>query len=278
MTQRSHGVTSAGLDYLNIHQHWQVTSWRGTPVVVFDDERAVLTALWETRHLGWMREVPMLIRLDAHHDQWPLAAAQEAAWQEVIRRGDRREVYLSVEFDVGCDDADWVRAAAAARMISDVVTFYVTELPEPPPLPGVRSLLLGRLGAELDPGGRLARAGQQGGAPPGSDVPGWDASTCQFGADRRPYVLSIDLDAFSSDTEGGGPQPWTAAEFEQELLAPRHRERGTVRVADVLRGLAVGASLVTIAREPWYCGGDLAAARLLNMLDEVVFCGGLHGA
>jgi hypothetical protein len=276
VTPSSRGVSSAGLDYLNIHQHWQVTAWRGTPVVVFDDERAVLTALWEAAHLGWLHQPPALIRLDAHHDQWPLAAAQEAAWREVIRRGDRREVCLSVEFDVGCDDADWVRAAAAARMISDVVTFYVTELPEPPPLPEVRSLLLGRLGAELDHGGQLACTGQAGGPPPHCDVPGWDARTCRFGADGLPYVLSIDLDSFSSGTEGGRPRPWPAAELEHELLSPRRRDHGTVRVADVLRDAAAGASLVTIAREPWYCGGDLAAARLLSMLDGAVFDGGLQ--
>ncbi|MGI8450464.1 MAG: hypothetical protein ACR2MP_25470 [Streptosporangiaceae bacterium] len=275
MTPPPGGVSPAGLDYLNIHQHWHVTAWQQTPVVVFDDERAVLTALWEAAHLGWLRQPPALIRLDAHHDQWPLAAAREAAWREAVRRGDRREVCLAVEFDVGCDDADWVRAAAAASMITDVVTFYVTELPDPPPLPGARSLLLGGLGAELEPGGALACAGRDGGAPPG-DVPGWDAQTCRFGADGLPYMLSTDLDAFSSTTGNGRPRSWAAADLEHELLAPRRRDRGTVRVADVLRGAAAGACLVTIAREPWYCGGDLEAARLLKTLDEVVFDGGIQ--
>jgi hypothetical protein len=250
VSQDSHGVSRADLDFLNIHQHWQVTSWHGTPVVVFDDERAVLTALWEASHLGWLPEPPMLIRLDAHHDQWPLAAAQEAAWRAAIRSGHRREVFLAVEFDVGCDDADWVRAAAVAGMISDVVSFYVTEQPAPAPLPAVRSLLLGRLGTELGPGGRLARVGRAPGSPGARDVPGWDARTCEFGADGRPYVLSIDLDAFTSGGHEGGLLPWSASQLEEELLAPRQRDRAAVRVADVLRGLASSAALVTIAREP----------------------------
>ena len=45
-----------------------------------------------------------------------------------------------------------------------------------------------------------------------------------------------------------------------------------------LRDLARGAALVTIAREPAYCGGDLAAAELLRALDGEVFDGVLGQA
>ncbi len=271
-------VSTTDLDYMNVHQHWQVALWRGTPVVVFDDERAVLTALWEATHLGWLRETPTLIRLDAHHDQWPLAASGEAAWLEAIRRNDRREVWNSVEFDIGCDDADWVRAAVVAGLVRDIVTFYVTERPDPPAVPGVRSLLLGGLGAELGPGGALALAGPADTSAANLDIPGWDARTARFGADGRPVVLSIDLDAFSTDELGDQPRAWPDEQLEEELCTPRPHAGGALRVADVLRGIAQDAALVTIAREPWYCGGDLAAARLLSVLDEVVFDSALHHA
>jgi len=251
-----------GLRYLDVHQHWLVTCWHGTPVVIFDDERAVLTALWEARLLGWFQRRPLLIRLDAHHDQWPLEPAAEQAWLTAIQRGSRREIAMSVEFDIGCDDADWVRAAAVAQLTGDVVTFYLTEKPDPAPLPGVSSVLLGRISAELDQaGGRLAA---------GSDlvIPGWDARTARFGGDFD-YVLSIDLDAFST-TSGS---PWPAAELAAELTAGR--PSGGARVCDVLSALAERAALVTIAREPAYCGGDLAAAGILRALDDGVFGGAL---
>jgi hypothetical protein len=266
-------VTAAGLQYLDVHQHWRVTSWHGTPVVVFDDERAVLTVLWEATQLGWLRQAPALIRLDAHHDQWPLADEAQRAWCAAVRAGSRRGVFASVEFDVGCDDADWVRAAAVAGLVAEVVTFYVTERPGPAPLPGVRSVSLGGLGTELDPGGRLAA----GPAAADRQVPGWDPVACRFGAGGRPYVLSIDLDAFTLAGEDGHPQAWPRERLVAELATPRRRPGGTVRAADVLRALAQDATVVTIAREPVYCGGDLAAAGLLGTLDEQVFGGALGG-
>jgi hypothetical protein len=259
----------AELEYLDIHQHWQVTSWGGTPVVVFDDERAVLTALWETRQLGRLGTAPVLVHLDAHHDQWPMPPDAEAAWRDAVRAGDRRQVAMAVEFDVGCDDADWVRAAVAAGLVADVVTFYVTERPDPPPLPAARSVLLGKLSAELGPDGRLS--GQD-----GAQIPGWDGRARRFSTGPGSYVLSIDLDAFTTDAGGGVPRPWPAGDVKAELLAVQRHGSATVCARDVLRDLAAAAALVTIAREPAYCGGDLAAAGLLRVLDEAVFDGALQ--
>lgn len=267
-------VSAADLAHLDVHQHWHVTSWCGTPVVVFDDERAVLTVLWEAAQLGWLPRPPLLVRLDAHHDQWPLAPAAEAAWRAAARGGSRREVFASVEFDVGCDDADWVRAAAAAGMVAGVVTFYVTEHPDPAPLPGVRSVTLRGLGTELDPGGALAPAGAGGGGQAAAGLPGWDPQAGRFSGAGRPLVLSIDLDSFTTCPDGAPPQPWSNGRLIRELLAPR--SGGVTRVADVLRDLARAAAVVTIAKEPAYCGGDLAAAGLLSVLDQEVFGGALR--
>ena len=98
----------------------------------------------------------------------------------------------------------------------------------------------------LDGGGRLARA-------------------------AGPVLLDVDLDCFTSpsDVDPRALLPWPAAQVRDHLLP-----QGS---ADFWGALLPRTIALTLAREPYHCGGLLAAQRLLEVVAPVLF-GELLGA
>lgn len=106
------------------------------------------------------------------------------------------------------------------------------------------------------------------------DEIGWDPESGRFGSDDRPYVLAIDLDAFTT-SEDMPRVAWPTKWFEDEFTTLHRTDHRVLSVADVLSQAASGASLTLIAREPDYCGGEVEVARILRVLDDHVFEGRL---
>ena len=98
------------------------------------------------------------------------------------------------------------------------------------------------------------------------------APTLEQALDRRgalgqegPLLLDIDLDAFTTPdpSEPGDLLPWAEPAIRAHLLPPQASEFWAKALTRVLA--------LTLAREPYHCGGLIAAGRLFEVAAKVIF-------
>ena len=84
-------------------------------------------------------------------------------------------------------------------------------------------------------------------------------------ADRGPVVLDVDLDCFTTMSDGDPDDVliWDADQLRRWLLPP-----GSERFWEVVRERV---EVVTVAREPYHCGGFQRGARLWMSFAEIFF-------
>jgi hypothetical protein len=207
------------------------------PTLVTMDHRAVLVAAWAAKFEGrFDGRLPLLVRLDAHPDM----GEKPRPWVwEKEQLADLDTVHAIVNA-TRHDDGGWVIAAMQYGLAGDVATFFVHEYHRYPgdegpyvdhlgdrhrlwSLPSVKHLIENsekrrRCGELLD---RLREP----------DEPIW---------------FDIDLDFATNRHEDGSPVAWRERDW-AEMLDDASRE--------LLAGCLSRAKLVTIAMEPWFCGG-----------------------
>lgn len=234
-------------------------------VVVHQEHRMVVPAIWASRTDGPLSTPPLLLRLDAHED-----------FEEEHRdyRADREhlrniEDCLLFANSLPADDGGWVEAPVMMGWVDDVLTLGVQDSHEPmrrvTDVDG-RVHVVANVPWDLSCGpddnvsavlrrfaGRLARR---------SDEHAGDS----------PIWLDIDLDfAVAILAEGrlrvrGGCEMgrW----FDTPLAAlggPDGMDLGSL----VERAISV-ATLVTIATEPSFCGGHAAVSQVVEVLEQLL--------
>ncbi len=266
-------------DWYSSHRlHWREKRLESRRILIFDDDRATFTALWVALNQEWISEPPLLIRIDKHHDCKPMTKGAQDKWVSLGADPDPRAVWDFVEWDLDPIDGDWVTAVAYARLVRGVLTFYLNpdERHDWPceSLTGIPSWSFGRLSGLLGNQGQLMDEVPAGNRRLWEEI-GWDSTSGEFGLDSRPFVISIDIDAFTTSESDSPTTAWPRRWFKEEFETPYSRFGRTFSVQGILSKAVQSAPLVTIAREPDFSGGEVEVAEILLYLDELIFHGGL---
>jgi hypothetical protein len=218
------------------------------PTLVTMDHRAVLVAAWAAKLEGRFGDrAPLLVRLDAHPDMGE--KPRPWAWEKA-QLIDIDSVHAIVNA-TRQDDGGWVTAAMQFGLARDVATFFVHDYHRYPgdeepyvdhletshrlwTFPAVTPLIetapARRRCAEL-----LHRLRE-------SDEPIW---------------FDIDMDFATNRLEDGTPVPWSAEEW---------RAQFDEDARNLFAGCLRRAALITIATEPWFCGGLTACGQIATNL------------
>ncbi len=204
---------------------------RDPPVVVTMDHRAVLVAAWAARRQGLFgAEPPLLVRFDAHPDM----GERPRPWAWEHARMTDLDSALAIANGQRSDDGGWAISAMQFGLCRDVATFFVHDYHRFPGDDGAYDDHLGTEHHLYTFGGiREMRNSRAADAVAGAIA-------------TRPVWFDIDLDFATRRGEDDSVRIWSeedwALEFDDDALA---------FVAQV----AERAALVTVATEPWFCGG-----------------------
>jgi hypothetical protein len=92
-----------------------------------------------------------------------------------------------------------------------------------------------------------------------------------FARDGRKILLDLDLDCFTVQWKSYH-FPWPDEVFEKEFLAPlNHMTKSGWTGKDFLGGLMNKAALITIAKEPDFCDGEIKATQVLYKVNHFLF-------
>ena len=86
--------------------------------------------------------------------------------------------------------------------------------------------------------------------------------------EMSPFILDFDLDYFTMETSKSGVMAWTPRVWEREYVDCAENKRFT-------QCLMSKASIITICREPDFCGSIGDSNKILEMLDMYLFEGNL---
>jgi len=93
-----------------------------------------------------------------------------------------------------------------------------------------------------------------------------------FTQDERKILLDFDLDCFVVRWKGCYRFPWPDEVFKKEfLLQSKYQTTLGWTGKDFLNGLLNKAALLTIAKEPKFCGGDTNANQVLSKVNHFLF-------
>ena len=262
--------------YLKARTNVTVLDWDGKWVVVYDDHRWLLNVLYAMQKYEYERL--NLIYFDAHDDYCtPELRASELLksmnvkkWEDV----DDRIFHDFVEYEANVEDGNWLRIACELNMVNDVVliggqessTIYrdtTIHISEDKQEHKIETLTLD-LNGLFEHGGKFDSATNM-----------TNKSLHNFFAVDRglphieqmsPYLVDFDLDCFSVRMCENYRIPWNQNTF--EYMYP-HLSKGR----DFLLDLLANAQLITICREPDWCGGIGNSNLILSLLDCYLFDG-----
>ncbi len=230
------------------HVHRVTTRARGRPleVFVFDHHRGAFS-LWALA--AQAQGGPLaLVSFDRHFDLERPASPPPGAASPL----EALEGYARLRLSAANDDH--VVAAMEAGSIGDAALFARSHAPKEPPFPG-------RFQPYVDARGRphfchVAKGPDDA----GPELLAW--------LERAgPVALDIDLDCFTTLSDG---QPDEVVPWDAELIDAYLRPPGSERLwGALLERVAV----ITLAREPYHCGGFSRGAKLWLAFCEVFFRG-----
>lgn len=255
-------------------------SYKGKDVFIYDDHRWVLNVLFALYKDGIRR--PSFVFFDAHDD-----AAQtekksillEKVGVKSLDEATPKQFGAFVDYDLRIDDSNWLLTAAELGLIGDAVVIgnrYNDSIEE---LNGIYTTEDGEehkffelsedLGHELGCRGSLGdRCKEQ----EYKDIREFfkidnSGAWPQIG-EITPLVLDFDLDCFTLDINNGPNIPWQNRTFHNKIF-------GSNESNFFVRNLMRQASVITICREPDYCGciGDYNV--ILQKVDHFFFDGEL---
>lgn len=266
---------------------WSTLAVSDPPSFLHERHRWVLPAVAYHQANGSLPCPCRLVMFDAHHDSKELTATQLEAIAGVRSRGVTPQSVFDLCINVLSKlNDDWVRAGMELGLYSDAVVFGVEEKWGLDKMSSFTDLsgMPHRIEFPHLPGGEM---GFQGGlsdeAAEGSHADLWDILGWQrieggvFGlgpVDRR-FHLDIDLDCFVVRWHAYH-LPWPLEVWEKEF----HEESDYFSTlgwtgAGFVRAVLERAGLLTIAREPLFCGGPEKSQKILTDLDHMVFEGRL---
>ena len=253
-------------------------SENGQMIVIYDDHRWLLNVLFYLHKLG---EHLDLIYFDAHDD-----AAQCGKKSELLKdigasdlnSATAKQFGSFVDYDQRIDDGGWLTAALELDLIGDVLNIGNRHSDNIAQMNGVYSSedgithnvfqLSKDLEYEFDCRGQLGDTCREDECRKLRDFFGIEH---YLGSHDRvkianPFVLDFDLDFFTISSEDDSTHGWTPKILKKYFP-------GNSRQDVFLRYLISNSKVITICREPDFCGSLGDSNQILHMLDLHYFGG-----
>lgn len=253
-------------------------SVNGQMIVLYDDHRWLLNVLFYLHKLG---EHYDLIYFDAHDDA--AECEKKSALLEKIGVANlidatEKQFGAFVDFDQRIDDGGWLTTAMELNLIGDAVNIGNRHSDN---LQGMNGQYISEdsivhnvfelsenLEYELGCRGQLGDTCREEECRQLRDFFGIEHFYRRYGDMRviRPYVLDFDLDFFTISFNDEATHGWTPKILNKHF--PYHSAHDRM-----LRELIRDAKVITVCREPDYCGSLGDSNRILEMLDRYYFDG-----
>lgn len=252
----------------------------GQMVVIYDDHRWLLNVLFAAnKHI----ERPNLITFDAHDDADQCAKKTELLKQigvEDLKNATAKQFGAFVDYDQRPDDGGWLTTAMELNLIDSVVNIGNRHGHNFEDMNGIYESEDGvehnvfemsqDLEHELGSRGKLGDTCREGECRALRDLFGieyfYTYAHCM--EIEEPYVLDFDLDFFTMSSNDEPTHGWTERVLNRHFPVNSEQDK-------FLRRLIRDAHIITICREPDYCGSLGDSNRLLSFLDRYYFEGQL---
>lgn len=253
-------------------------------IILYDDHRCILTALYEARRLGMLKHGANIVSFDRHDDARPIDSAVDTINEYVkvgIENVNQRDFKNFVEFDIREIDDDWVCVGMELGLINSIVNVGNTDCCNIVSWKDHEYVdMLGNKhkGQVID---HIANEFQRVGGALG-DMARYDdfrvvhetlgyniaGERSGFSDSISDFVLDIDLDCFTTDCQGS-VFAWP------EVIFNRIYGFDNNAAGYFMEELIRRAKFITICREPSYCGGIGESIKILGYLDKYFFHGSL---
>lgn len=270
------------LHSLNQFSNFETFEFGGTTIILYDDHRCILTALFEARKLGIINDNINLITFDRHDDARPIHPDSmpfiKTCNEVRLENISSKEFKNFVEFDISEYDDDWVRVAFELNLIQDIINIGNIENTNIDDLPNHtyrnqcgtehKGFVIGHVKDALNShGGTLEDMALYDENADIHRIFGYNIREKEgFAEKHQDFVLDFDLDCFTVECQGkvfAWPESIFSEEYNNEM------------VGYFMYNLIRRAKFITICREPSYCGGIGESNKILSYLDKYFFAGRL---
>ena len=257
----------------------------GRPAFIHNDHRWVLPILAWAQTAGVIQRPSLLVMFDYHTDfAKPLLIDTDEGKEEINKFSTNPSVEAAIQI---CDrrldklDGDWVSSGMELGIIGDAVVFGA-ELGHRAGERGVvvYSDLRGRehkfwsLPLPLEALAHQGCLSDHHHKPSGLwEALGWTPST-GLQPDNGSVILDFDLDVFAFHHALGPEFPWPEKIFSHQFRTKSGASSVTGMTGmELLRQLIQVSSIVTIAREPSFCGGEADCNAIFDQVNGHIFGG-----
>ena len=252
----------------------------GQMVVIYDDHRWLLNVLFAaSKHI----ERPNLITFDAHDDAAECAKKSVLLSQigvDDLQNATAKQFGAFVDYDQREDDGGWLTTAMELNLIDSVVNIGNRHSHNLYEMNGIYESedgvehkafeLSEDLEYELGPSGKLGDASKEDKYLALRDLFGIEYfyKSVNRMSIKEPYILDFDLDFFTMSSNDEPTHGWTERVLNRHFPVNSEQDK-------FLRRLIRDAHIITICREPDYCGSIGDSNRILLLLDKYYFNGQL---
>ncbi len=260
----------------------------GKPVVIFRDHRWTLPVLYAAAQKGLLSLPATVVTFDRLRDL--LEPRRGTSPLRQFREGGKGfdDLVELVRNHCSPRDDDWILCGMELGLIGDMVQFSASESYEDQPASDFihadacggkhRVVQLGRPARELSYKGGLVQ--EAGGEITGvlNRILGWDPSLTGVNAVSSGFLFDIDLDFFTIGWQNY-TLPFPDEVFYGEFFLPcQSGYYDEYAPVTFVSDLVARASVITIATEPDFCGGNMKAKDILHAVDRFLFDGKLDSA
>lgn len=253
---------------------------RGPMIVIYDDHRWLLNVLFYLHKLGERYD---LIYFDAHDDAASCgkkSALLEKIGVEDLNAATAKQFGAFVDYDQRIDDGGWLTTAMELNLIGDALNIGNRYSDNIAQMNGIYTSedgvahnlfeLSKNLEYEFDCRGRLGDTCREDECRRLRDFFGIEhyLHSNDIPIVNNPYVLDFDLDFFTMSFDDEGTHGWTPKILNKYFPDNSRQDR-------FLRYLIRRAQVITICREPDYCGSLGDSNKILQMLDRYYFEGNI---
>lgn len=247
-------------------------------IVLYDDHRWVLNVLFQLNKLDVHLD---MIYFDAHDDAAECLKKSELLERigvSEIREATDKQFSAFVEYDQRVDDGGWLTTAMELNLLGDVVNIGNRHSVNIQQMNGkytsedgiVHNVfeLSDNLEYELGCRGKLGDTCREDECRKLRDMFGIEHYLSEYALVKipKPYILDFDLDFFTMSFNDESTHGWTHKVLEKRFP---YNSRQDIFVRDLIRN----AQVITICREPDYCGSLGDSNQILHMLDRYYFDG-----
>lgn len=268
------------LSSLNLFSNFETFNYGDKTIILYDDHRCILTALFEARKLGIISNGTNLITFDRHDDARKIHPNSMRIINSIVASGfdemSSRDFKNFVEYDISENDDDWVRVAFELNLIHNIVNIgniensnimdFANNIYKSSGGTEHKAYVIGHIFDELNThGGSLGDMALYQENKDLHEIFGYNLIGGEgFSDDFQEFVLDFDLDCFTTNCQNkvyAWPESIFAKEYNNETSGY------------FMYRLIQRAKFITICREPSYCGGIGESNKILSYLDKYFFRG-----